>query len=833
MNTANKWLSISLSQNILEVDNNLTGQSLCLNWPAVAISINGKTIRPSKPAAPAQAAKNKITQQFKSDGLLFTVSATLDKGPWLRKSLKITRDKELPTPDYVEVDCQELNADNLELCGYRSANSMSLKKGEEEGGGIIPGCGYPLIGENIFIGLEHPAAFCHMEKKKSKELVCLKHYPVWDGDSLEEVDEVLGLTENATEGFADYLDSIRLPMLKKPFVSFCTFWTDPYIGDDEYNVTFDGYKAFFKAFESFGLIPDAFTLDAGWNDRHSIFQAKKEVGRDKGLAKLSKLAKKMGSALSLWNSHNGHMGIAPEFLKEEGYHVGGGNSAAYCGDGYGVMMDKNFSEALKQRFAELIKKVGVCHFKIDWDNECATNSSFDETHPTRNHVRQASINEYFRIARKLREVDIDVITRNGWWPSPWWLSEASHFWLSDSGDSEYASLPSKTQRDSAQTHRDLMYYNVLCRDKTPVPLDCFDNHEFPDALRNPFAADPASWASAVWLSFMRGSTYIAYTLMPDSLEDWQVEAIEKVMKFCRTYARNIFVPRGRMILGDPAKGEVYGFMQNGAKESWCVLRNPLPVPQKISFNAEDFVNHKVNSSLQFYPHSELLDTEKGIDFLAHELKIVIFSESKEKTEFKQPHMIEKKGREFLYYFPASSSVKNAGPMLDKIHHIEDLKCVEFSSKKLDDGMQLRWIMQTPCRFRNAEIQFAIEGENATAIKPQASAARYVDGHSAYSIPVTAITESPLGHGEKKNQADCKKTARPVYFAFEIPDGGQACITLKLTGASGNEKISAWAAGYEAPSRNGVAALKSVKRFSKCLPYQHPLGFGKVLQLPTK
>jgi hypothetical protein len=112
-----------------------------------------------------------------------------------------------------------------------------VKKGEEEGAGIIPGCGYPLIGNNFFIGLEHPAAFSEFEKRGDREAICLRHHPVWENRKLQVVNEVFGWTNEPGKIFGNYLDTVRLPALKKPFVSFCTFWSDPYLGNNEYDVS--------------------------------------------------------------------------------------------------------------------------------------------------------------------------------------------------------------------------------------------------------------------------------------------------------------------------------------------------------------------------------------------------------------------------------------------------------------------------------------------------------------------------------------------------------------------------------------------------------------------
>jgi hypothetical protein len=168
-------------------------------------------------------------------------------------------------------------------------------------------------------------------------------------------------------------------------------------------------------------------------------------------------------------------------------------------------------------------------------------------------------------------------------------------------------------------------------------------------------------------------------------------------------------------------------------------------------------------------------------------------------------------------------------MLDKIHHLNGLKYNDFKKSKLNDGVQLRWLMEVPCRMRNAEIIFSIEN-NKDNIIPEASSARYADGHSSYSIPVAQILQSEMGHGERKNSLE-DSSNWPQYYSFTLPDGGHSCITLKLKGASGKEKITAWACGYEAPARKGKTPQKTGRKFTKCLPFQHPLGFGKAIELP--
>ncbi|MBN1445175.1 MAG: hypothetical protein JW957_03605 [Candidatus Omnitrophica bacterium] len=798
-----------------------------MDWPAVSVSTGGKKISPTVPLDKPAVSKNRISQSFEENGLLFTVAITLSKNSWFIKNVSVSSGKKLPTPDFAEVDRQVIPPDDMRSCGY-----IPTTLSESDMAATMPGCGYPLIGKHFFTGLEHPAGFNRLSS--NKEEFRLVHHPVWNGNKLQEVSAVFGWGENARETFDEYLDSIRLPLLKKPLFIFCTFWSDPRDNENMYSylTSYEVYEMYFKAFFSLGLKPDLFTLDAGWQDRMSIFKAKKEVGGDAGLIKLRKLAEKNKSGLSLWVSHNGPMGIATEYMKKQGFETGAGNSSTYSGDGFGVMMDGRFSKAVEKRFCELVRRVKVKHLKIDWDNDCATNEKFNEIYPTRNHVRQATLNVFFRIAAELRKINPAIVTRNGWWPSPWWMPHASHIHLSDSGDSEFSSLPGRTQRAASTTHRDLMYYNIFQRDKTPLPLDCLDNFKFPNALQNPYPEDPASWVNTAWMHCMRGSTQIAYTLTPEALEDWQAESLKQVMEFCRTYAKHIFVPHGRMILGHPGRGEVYGFLQPGKEESWCILRNPLPVPQTVKFNPSDIEIHRVKSTEQFYPCYETLKPEKGITFLANEIKIVIFFSVKRKKPYSLPYMVKKKGKDFLSYFPASATVtKSVQPMVHPLQRINSMKCAAAEKKKLPNGVQYMWRLEIPYKMKDSELQFCIKAKEKSDIKVRAVISRSMDGTSEYLLPVTAISAGIPGYGEKRNM-DFPINKGERYFSARIPYGGQFGIWLTLEGVSetGTE-ISAWVAGYEDLSRNAVACKKCPVRFSQCLPFQHPVGFGKALKLP--
>ena len=775
-----------------------------LNWPGVAVSINGKIYQPEKASVPT----NPQSQEFRVGPLRFIVSLQIGKD-FIRKNVLIRSDEALPTPDFVDVDFQQLPDSELEVRGYQpSYAKLQRRTSSEESSGVLPGCGYPLIGKRFFVGLEHPGAFNEITAPGSYRL---RQHPIWHDNCLQCAPVMLGWGENSELAFQKYLQKIRLPRLKKPLFSFCTFWSDPHLGNGEFKVSTEAYLSYARAFASLGLKPDVITLDAGWQNRQSILEPKSEVD----LKRLQGELQKLGINLSLWTTNNGPVGIDPEYLKKAGFSVGGGLGAHYSGNNFAVLMDEKLEERLTQRLVSLVgAEAKAVHFKIDWDNECATAPEFQEKYPTRNHVREATLNVIIRICSAARKVAPKIIFRNGHWPSPWWLLHSGHLSLSDGGDSEYASLPSWDQRNAAATHRDLMYYNILQRDKSALPLDCFDNHEFPEAPRNPFTKSPSVSSDIAWLAILRGSTYLPWKLQPESLEPWQAEMLQEIMKFARSYARKIFVSQGRMVGGHPGRGEVYGFLQSGDRESWCLLRNPMPLPQRFQLKSTILCENSCQQILQMYPCFQELDNE--ICLPAH--GVIVMQLRQEKMALPCPGPFQPKGRKI--FLPNSQC-----PGVDKLYQAPELAIDLLVSTENECMLKVR----SPYRMRNFQLYIRLSGAGELRLL----GSRYSDGNTSnFAMPVTECFSSPPGYGEAKNPDGIVKL-NSRFFSSPLPSGGEVYLRLLLHHAPLDPaNLELWVSGFEAPARS-AAFSATLAGFSRGLPPQHPLGFPRLQKLDWK
>ena len=338
-------LSLHLAGNQLTVQSG-SGIAKTFDFPAAAISIKGERIEVRTPAAPPlPLPEGGWRAEFADGPCRFTVTVTPGNGEWFFKQVEVTSDLQLPTPDYLEVDRQKLPAPGLRSRGYRSTlKDLNNLTSEEEGSGVVPGCGYPLAGDDLFTGLEHPAAFNTLLESSPDGTASwqLRHFPLWREGKILSVRAVTGVGQDIRGLFQKYMDEIRLPKLTRPFFNFCTFWSDPYLGDFEYLVDEESYPAFVNNFNALGLFPECCTLDAGWQDRESFYAAKSVWGGEKALKAFCSQVRASGAVPGLWVSTNGPCGMKVDFLKRSGIPVGGGISCHYSGPNYGVLLDRDF-----------------------------------------------------------------------------------------------------------------------------------------------------------------------------------------------------------------------------------------------------------------------------------------------------------------------------------------------------------------------------------------------------------------------------------------------------------------------------------------------------------
>jgi len=832
-------LCLTWDSGVLTVLNRLSARSRRLSFPAFALRTNDRDLCADALAfADLAVTEGEVTFTHRHEALGITaeVKYWLDGDcPWFHKQLVLHAPPGSPTLKRLWVDVQDDPPRPIRRVGYGLRGGRDC----EEVNGLDtyaaqPGCGYPVYADDWFVGLEHPAAFT-----VPGERLELYQHPVWDDSgTIESFPAVYGAARDHRQvpgAFMDYLSHIRRPRLPKPFITITAGWSTRALGGGEYIGSFEVNEAFVDAIVELDLRPDAVAIDAGNFDRRSLFHHKGDDEQDTRFIAFAQRCKELGFELSLWVSHNGRTGFDMEWIKAQGWKTGEGPGTPYCHGEFVVMMQPDYEGALAQRFERLVGEVGAKHLKIDWDNECATSGEFAQRYPTVEHVREETIKAFNRIDRRMRAKNPELITRNGWWPSPWWLCHADHVWLVDSGDCEYASWPSRTQRDREITHRDAMYHQILVRSETPCPLDAFDNHGFAHALDNCFSDEPHTWLDNAVLASTRGTTYVHLPFCPEGLRQWQADTFQQVLDWMHYHADELGNRGSRMVGGNPALGQVYGYLHPGQDRSWLVLRNPSPEPQIVSLPFATWLPYAPRTVRQVYPFWQDLPLLERITLLGHEVRLLHLLREPIPDPSPipgAPFMVQARDEGFEYIFPGSRRLSDdVGPTVHPDMQIPELSVEKTADCAIEGGWRLQWYAGVPHRFERAELYLRLRGEQEAldGIQVRAGGSRYRSVDARYTFSTERIyRKEARGHGTSRVLPPLGPGDRDDHV-FRIPDSGWTSLTVGLLGnGAAALKADAWITGYESPARQTVEC-QAPPTDGPLLP-PHPYGFATSLPL---
>ena len=106
----------------------MAGKSRSFDFPAAAVSICGKRIEAKTPTGPVdQLSDGSFQAEFLDGDCRFTVKITPGKSNCFFKQVEVVSEKDLPTPDYLEVDHQKQAVPGLKECGYKCSVSRKSR----------------------------------------------------------------------------------------------------------------------------------------------------------------------------------------------------------------------------------------------------------------------------------------------------------------------------------------------------------------------------------------------------------------------------------------------------------------------------------------------------------------------------------------------------------------------------------------------------------------------------------------------------------------------------------------------------------------------------------
>jgi hypothetical protein len=480
------------------------------------------------------------------------------------------------------------------------------------------------------------------------------------------------------------------------------------------------------------------------------------------------------------------MGVSHEWAADQGYPTGTGIGAAYSAPNeFVVMMDNDFGGKMADRYTELIEKTDCEFFKIDWDCECATNDSFNEKYPTHNHVRTASIDAFNEVHRAVIEKDPECLLRNGWWPSPWFLKDVQLTWLTNSGDCEYAALPSLTQRDRETTHRDAMYYYIFKKYKTPLSLDSLDNHEMSKAYRNPFNETFESWCNSVILLFMRGTVYQSVMMNGSTMTQEEADFFADTKAFADKYKHLLYNKSAQFTGGNPAAGEVYSFLHQTGTEAIAVIRNPSIVPQKFNLNeVTGDIDFEVGQVLSLYPYCGSIPGGNKLELTSHQLQIIYFR--KEAAALPSeiatlPFLISGDGEVSL---PAGMEPDDSfGTIQEDFVMVRDIKIEDLGTKEDNACTTKSLKIYIPDRMIDAKAIFELCGTTERKLDKTGLRVyhdRYPKSGDGHAIAMTTLySKRKEGFGLNRNRTPDQLELNSQYRLCNLPTGGEFFLEVEI------------------------------------------------------
>jgi hypothetical protein len=239
--------------------------------------------------------------------------------------------------------------------------------------------------------------------------------------------------------------------------------------------------------------------------------------------------------------------------------------------------------AFAERMAEYAAQ-GFNYFKLD----NLTTSCRNPRHGHRvGKYAQVGLTDAFiavmETARRAQpEVMINITV--GSWPSPWWLLYCDVVWRSGM-DFGFAGAGSKRQRNI--TYVDTILYRRLRQDRAQFPLHSLMTHGIIKGRRQSFDEEGENlrdFSDDVFMYFSRGVMMQELYVSPDLLSPREWEVLARGIRLAREWAAPLH--EMEMVLGDPARGEVYGFVSASPGPRLLVLRNPREQTQSLPAEAQ-------------------------------------------------------------------------------------------------------------------------------------------------------------------------------------------------------------------------------------------------------
>jgi hypothetical protein len=466
------------------------------------------------------------------------------------------------------------------------------------------GYGQPVFVSDLFLGLEYPGAETHP--------FWLRHHP---GCSLERPYETKKAVWGVAPGrdhvrrafFEDYLDTI-VPMRPRPFVIYNLIGA----GIPEDKLLCRSVEAIGREARKADFAIDAFAIDAPWHDQSSIWQPA-PLQFPERFRNLNAAIRSVDGKIGLWMSLCGStldtrwgeiLGV--EVAKRENR---GEEQACDHVEGHYCLSGPKYRGQLKVMLERYLRDDGCSYFKFDYN---VFGGCIDPTHghPVGRAAKDADIDACIDILQHVKKIapDTRIAITTGLWLSPWWLCYTDFVWMGGNDVGTTQEVPCLTPHDSAMTYRDAVLYQDLQVDRCVFPSAAIMTHGFWVPRGTPY---PQFQDDAV-MTIGRGIAKWEILTSPQEMDARRYAFLGRVIRWGK--ANWGILSQTEMILGNPRKGEVYGYRHIGEGAILLFLRNPAIQSRTVTLSIDQIglaTEHVGTKAFAIYPAREEMEWSLG------------------------------------------------------------------------------------------------------------------------------------------------------------------------------------------------------------------------------
>ncbi|UBM63438.1 alpha-galactosidase [Candidatus Sulfidibacterium hydrothermale] len=521
----------------------------------------------------------------------------------------------------------------VEGMGFANAEEVTLKKTSGSGirflkkGGFGQPVAFASQNDGGFIGLEYPAGTSEV-RFSGKSTFFVDSYQYFgeriENQPIRSNTVVTAVTPQpyVKNWFFDYVNDIRVAPAK-PYILYNSWYdlrseayakVDKKIPPDavmnEKNTLRIIHLLQKNMIQKYHIHLNAVVLDDGWDNYESAWSLNKNEFPH-GLRPLADTLAKTHTRLGIWYGPMGGYSFAMRRVKwmgEHGYEVTGHKyvygSAKLC------LAGKNYSRLFQQRVTSMVRNDHVGYFK--WDGIQFSCSNPTHGHPVGIYSRRAVLQSVIAKCKAVRAIDSSVYLNitTGTWLSPWWLQYANQIWM-DAADYAFSDVPSVSRRDNAMTYRDYALYDDFKVRNMWIPMANLMTHGIiKGRLENiSKGGEPLDrFTNNVVLYFARGISMWELYISPDILTTAEWEVLSQAIKWAESVQH--VMPVTYMTGGNPAKGEVYGYLHFQGDKGLIAVRNPKVEQDTIRIILKpDYGLNENAASLvveQVYPYRRIL-----------------------------------------------------------------------------------------------------------------------------------------------------------------------------------------------------------------------------------